>query len=124
MAGEGFSCDIARFEERVIVGVGGAVDSTTAPELERRVRAVLTAPLVAVVIDLAYITVLDPDGVGALVRLRQRAAELGSDFQLTALPRPIERALVRSGAAAELGLSARTRRRRTRALARDPHTSS
>jgi anti-sigma B factor antagonist len=100
-------CDVARLQERVIVGVHGDVDLATAPELERAIAGCLDARLGGIVVDLAYCTFMDSRGVGALFRLRQRAAALAVEFRLTSIPRPIELVLAASGRAADFGLALR-----------------
>jgi anti-sigma B factor antagonist len=100
-------CDIARWEKRVIVGVHGDVDLATAPELEHAIAECLAPGLSGIVIDLAYCTFMDSQGVAAQLRLRNRAASLDVDFRLTSIPRPISLVFAASGLAAELGVDVR-----------------
>jgi len=100
VVGMQWQCDVARFDERVIVGVRGAVDLATAPDFERELLAELRPGLRGLVIDLAYCTVLDPAGISALERLRDHAQELCIEIRLTSIPRTIETQLRSSALAA------------------------
>lgn len=92
-ADDGFRCDVARFVERVIVGIHGDLDAASAPEFERAVDEMLAPPLRGIVLDLNYCPFVDSAGARALTRLRTRAHGLGIAFQITSVRKPVENVL-------------------------------
>lgn len=99
-----FHCDVALVEDRAIVGVRGDIDIATAPDLRRRILAVLVLPLRGLVLDLSYVSFMDSSGVGVLVEAHNAARELNTEFRLTSVPRHVRRVLEVTGVAESLGL--------------------
>lgn len=100
-----FRCDVAYFEERVLVGVHGDLDLATAGALEAQVVAALSLPIREVVVDLAYCPFMDSSGLHALLSIRRFAATKDIAFKLTAVPRQVRTVIDLGDLASELGLS-------------------
>ena len=71
----------------VIVQARGDVDFGSAPDLHRRLSAILTSRAPAVVLDLSRLMFLDCAGLEVLVTASRRAASQGTGLALAA-PRP------------------------------------
>jgi anti-sigma B factor antagonist len=82
--------DVAEFSvrtetdgDRCIVAVGGELDAQTAPQLTAEAGGRLdTADFSRVVVDLSDVTFLDSTGIAALVRLRNKALDIGKQLAL------------------------------------------
>lgn len=78
----------------VIVEARGDLDFGSAPDLDRRLSAILTTRAAAIVLDLSRLMFLDCAGAGVLVAANRRAASCGADLVLAA-PRPTVARLLR-----------------------------
>ncbi|OLT09361.1 hypothetical protein BJF78_30880 [Pseudonocardia sp. CNS-139] len=59
-------------DRRLVVTVGGVLDATAVPDLERIVRAGLSPTIDLLVLDLRTVEHLDDEAVAALVRIQAR----------------------------------------------------
>jgi anti-sigma B factor antagonist len=89
----GFSYEVRREDEAVVVLLRGELDLATAPELQRELLGLLDHPCASLTLDLGELTFLDSSGLGALYRVRQ-AADAGSvALRLEAVPAHVMRVL-------------------------------
>lgn len=79
--------DVTISEENTIlvVAVSGRVDSNTAPELERDLKAQVGAAPARVVVDLSAVEYISSAGLRALVSALRSARSHGGDVRLAAL---------------------------------------
>ena len=80
-----------------VLTASGELDIAAADEFLDRARAALNAAGTALVLDFGGVTFIDSTGLGALVRLREEALELGKTLELTQVPRQVNRVLDLTG---------------------------
>ncbi|MEU1212968.1 STAS domain-containing protein [Streptomyces sp. NPDC005791] len=80
-----------------VATVTGELDVATAPAVyHQATEAIAHCPLV--ILDLSGVTFCDSSGFNALLRLRRRAQETGTDLALAAAPAQVVQLLTLSGA--------------------------
>lgn len=82
----------------------GELDAASAPGFRDDVALLFASGARSVVIDLSGTRFCDSSGIGALVGLAKRAAQLGGTFQLRSPTAPVASTLRISGAASVLDL--------------------
>src|SRR3954470_10818037 len=77
-----FSCEVHPDRERVIVAVGGELDSGAAPRLAATVDELLEGGVGRIVVDLRPLTFLDSAGVHTLISAAESAERRGCALSL------------------------------------------
>ncbi len=76
-----------------LVRVGGRVDSSTAPELQEKLAALIKAGGRNIVINMKDVAFLSSGGLRALLSTMQAAKKQGGDVRLSELSEPVARVL-------------------------------
>lgn len=76
---------------RPTLALSGEVDIAAVDELIEAARACLDRAVDGIDIDLGGVTFIDSSGLGALVRIRNVAAERGLGIELVHVPRSVQR---------------------------------
>lgn len=94
-----FSCSASpRGPSALLLHIGGELDGCTRPEFVSRVAAALwSAPINAIDLDLADVDFIDCSGLGALVEVRNLAADRQCSLALTRCSRSVTRLLTMTG---------------------------
>jgi anti-anti-sigma factor len=79
------------------ITVNGEVDIATVEEFLDAAEECISGGSKAIVIDLGGVEFIDSSGLGALVRIRNRARQHGADVTLAHVPAPVHRVLEVSG---------------------------
>ena len=87
----------------VRLALAGELDMAAAFRIEPEADRLLARPGAArLVVDLAAVTFVDSAGLGALLAIRDRTAELGMEFAVVNASAPVRRMLELSGTSAML----------------------
>lgn len=80
-----------------VLGVGGEVDTLTAPQLEAALTDLLAGPEAVRVVDLSGVTFLASSGLAVLIQAAHRAADRGGRIRVVATTRAVQRPLEITG---------------------------
>lgn len=86
-------------DRRIVITVRGALDTSTAPDLERIVGDNLTAQPDVLVLDLTGVDRVDPAAVDGLLRIRETVA--AESVLLRVLPSPAARTAIEAAGATD-----------------------
>ena len=90
----GFSFDVSRLSGQVVVTLHGALETSACPVLDRVLRDLIdNQGNMAVVVDLADVTVADMACAGVLLAAASSAARRGGELVLAARPEAVKWAL-------------------------------
>jgi anti-anti-sigma factor len=91
--------------ERRTLSVSGEVDIATVERFLTQARECLDGSVDVCEIDLGGVTFIDSSGLGALVRIRAAAHDLGKQVALTNVPAPVGRLFDVTGLTEIFGIS-------------------
>lgn len=87
----GFRVQVAHEGDEPVVRVRGELDAATAPALQASLAELVEAGVDRIVIDLTAVPFVDSCGIGALVALRRRARDHGTEVVLR---HPVDRVMM------------------------------
>ena len=90
----------SRGDGHCTITVAGEVDIATVEELVTAAEDCLSQDPRGLRVDLSQVSFIDSSGLGALVRIRNRARERGIPVELAEVPASVERVLEMTGLAA------------------------
>ena len=105
----GFSFEVSRIAGRVVLTAHGPLDASACPVLDRALRDLIDDQgNMAVVVDLADVTVCDLTCTGVLLAAARSAAQRGGELVLAASPAAVQWALEAADAEVGLAVTAQT----------------
>ncbi|MFI7606249.1 STAS domain-containing protein [Micromonospora sp. NPDC049366] len=86
-----------RTDGTVTVAVGGEVDLSNAPDLEREITAAVESDATEIIIDLDEVTFLDSAGINVLLKGRRLADDRGRTYRVAQARGMVRQLLLMTG---------------------------